>query len=399
MRADTVQEILDLIDDEFARDAVPPGFPTLPRIPAARYYDEAFFELELEAIRRCWVSVGTVHDVPQVGSYKVVDRFGGAAVLLVHGDDGRVRAFYNSCQHRGAPVVRDACGQAARLRCQMHAWTYALDGSLVHVPGRRDFDESLDLADHRLTSIRCEVWRGFVFVNLAPDAPTLTEWLGPIARDMTWADGLRTVASSSMELACNWKIGIESNIEVYHVTTVHPATVARSLDYRGTTHELYATGHSRMVVPNLHYDAAAARAAVDGADDPVQALMAHANVSYLLFPFHLTPSGGGGITLQTFWPLAAERCLLEWSTMMPDWGDGEPPELGASRLTYFDKVMDEDTASMEPVQRALRSGAFPGMLTSYHERRIYHHEASIDRLIGPERVPEHLRIPQLLDVV
>jgi hypothetical protein len=126
--------------------------------------------------------------------------------------------------------------------------------------------------------------------------------------------------------------------------------------------------------------------------------MSNSNVSYLLFPFHLTPSGGVGITLQTFWPLAVDRTLLEWSTLMPDWGDGEPPQMGNERNLYFDTVMAEDTASMEPVQRSLRSAAFPGMLTSYHERRIYHHEASIDRLIGVERVPEELRIPQLLTV-
>ena len=391
----TVAQILDQIDGEFARNDVPAGFPVLPRIPAARYYDEDFFNLEIEALRRCWVSVGTVHDVPDAGSYKVVDRFGGASVIVVRGNDDQIRAFYNSCQHRGAPVVRDGSGKVAKLRCQMHSWTYGLDGTIFNVPGRRDFGESLDLRDCRLRPVRCELWRGFIFINFDPDAVALVEWLGPIGRDMTWADGLRTVTTSTVELACNWKVALESNIEVYHITTLHPTTVATSLDYRGTTHELYATGHSRMVVPRLHYDSHVARA--DVAVDAQRGLLAHANVSYLLFPFHLTPSGPVGITLQTFWPLTAERTLLEWSTMLPDWGNDEPPELGADRNAYFDKVMEEDCATMEPVQRALRSAGFPGMLTSYHERRIYHHEASIDRLIGPDRVPEHLRIPQVLE--
>jgi phenylpropionate dioxygenase-like ring-hydroxylating dioxygenase large terminal subunit len=398
VRPDTVQRILDEIDAEFVRPGVPAGFPDLPRIPAARYLDEDFFALEVDALRRCWVCVGSVFDLSSAGDYKVVDRWGGAAVLVVRGDDDVIRAFYNTCQHRGAPVVRDECGRAAKLRCQFHSWTYALDGSLASVPGRRDFPDSFSFADNGLRPVRCEVWRGFVFVNLDPGAPSLAEWLGPIAGDATWLDGLRTVATSSMELACNWKIGIESNIEVYHITTVHPTTVARSLDYRGTTHELYGQGHSRMVVPNLHYDTSASRSDAAADPDPVRALMRHANVSYLLFPFHLMPSGGGGITLQTFWPLTVDRTLMEWSTMVPDWGDGDAPELGAQRNLYYDKVMAEDTKNMEPVQASLRSPSFDGILTSYHERRIYHHEASIDRLIGLDRVPEHLRVPQLLPV-
>jgi hypothetical protein len=94
---------------------------------------------------------------------------------------------------------------------------------------------------------------------------------------------------------------------------------------------------------------------------------------HLIAPLPTDPDRRGtvGITLMTFWPLAVGRTLLEWSSMMPDWGDDDPPELGTARLKYFDEVMGEDTASMAPVQRALRSGAFPGMLTSYNERRIY----------------------------
>ena len=156
-----------------------------------------------------------------------------------------------------------------------------------------------------------------------------------------------------------------------------------------------------MIVPQKNYDSATTRAAA--AQDPLDALLAHSNVSYLLFPFHLTPSGAKwgdkyGITLQTFWPIDVDRTRLEWFTMVPDWGDGEPPAEGAVRNAYFDQVMEEDMASVEPIQLSLQAGAFDGPLTSYHERRIYHHEASVDRLIGVDRVPEHLRVAQVLPV-
>jgi phenylpropionate dioxygenase-like ring-hydroxylating dioxygenase large terminal subunit len=396
MKRETVFEILDQVDYEFARSEPPDDFPDVPRIPAARYFDPDFFELEMDAIRRCWVIVGTVHEWPDNGSYQVIDRWGTASVIVVRGDDGELRAFYNTCQHRGAPITRDTCGRVNKLRCQWHSWQYALDGTLVNIPGRRDFRNDLDEDAVRLNGVRCEVWRGFVFVNLDPDAPDLVEWLGPVADQASWFDGLRTAARSEMVLDCNWKICIEANIEVYHVTTVHPTTVARGLDYRGSAHELYDTGHSRMVVPKLGYDATETRQAAEHGD-AFDALKNNSNVSFLLFPFHLTPSGAAGMTLQTFWPLGVDKTLLEWWTMIPDWGEGDPPEWTQGRNDYFDKVMAEDTESNEPVQRSLQAGAFPGILTSYHERRIYHHEAAVDRLIGIDDVPEELRVPQLLD--
>src|SRR5262249_6669088 len=152
----------------------------------------SFFELEMDAIRRCWVIVGTEHEWPEPGSFSVVDRWGTASVLVVRGDDGELRAFYNTCQHRGAPVTRESCGQASKLRCQWHSWQYDLDGQLVNIPGRRDFRDDLDISTMKLKGLGCQVWRGFVFVNLDPDAPDLLDWLGPVADQATWFDGLRT---------------------------------------------------------------------------------------------------------------------------------------------------------------------------------------------------------------
>jgi phenylpropionate dioxygenase-like ring-hydroxylating dioxygenase large terminal subunit len=388
MKPQVVQEILNEIDYEFARKAPPEWFPDLPRIPADRYLDEDFFQLELAAMRRCWVIVGTVHEFPETGSYKVVDRWNGA--------------FYNVCQHRGGPVASGECGVEQRLQCAIHSWTYSLDGKLVGVPGRRDFHESLDRDKVALRPVRCETWRGFVFINLDADAPSLLDWLGPIADEATWFDGLRSAGTGSLELNCNWKVAIEANIEVYHVTTVHPDTVALALDYRGTSEELYHAGHSRMVVPANDYDGKRVHAEADSASHPLSALMDNTNVSYLLFPNHLTPGGTAGrggkpsITLQTFWPISVDRTLSEWHVMVPDWGEGPAPAAFAKATAGYNVIMEEDTRYLEEVQKAMQSRTLDGFLTSYHERRIYHHEASIDRFIGIENVPEHLRVPQLL---
>ena len=400
MKRIVVEQILDQIEYEFGRNEPPKDFPDLPRIPPARYFDEDFFALEQAAMRKCWLIVGTVHEWAESGSFKVVDRWNSASVIVVKSEDGTLRAFYNTCQHRGAPITNSECGRVNKLRCQWHSWQYALDGSLLNVPGRRDFHNDLDYRDVSLNQVRCQVWRDLVFVNLDPDAPDLIEWLGPVDEQAVWLDGKRVVASGSKVLDCNWKICFEANIEVYHITTVHPTTVARTLDYRGTAFELYESGHSRMVTPNFGYDAAAVRASAENGD-AFATLEQNANLSMLIFPYHLTPSSTLGMTLLSYWPLAVDKTLVEWQVMMPDWGEGDPPQdlvmNAQKRVEYWNQVMDEDTEVNVPIQRSLQAGAFPGILASYHERRVYHLESSVDRLIGIEKVPEHLRVPQVLD--
>ena len=84
--------------------------------------------------------------------------------------------------------------------------------------------------------------------------------------------------------------------------------------------------------------------------------------------------------------------------MVPDWGEGPPPKKSRALVDGFARIMYEDTGYLEHVQKAIESAAINGLLTSYHERRVYHHEASIDRLIGVEHVPEHLRVQQILPI-
>ena len=404
MRRETVENLLAQIDYEFARSEPPPTFPNLPRIPARRYLDEALFQEELKLFRNSWLFAGTVHEFPEVGSYKVMDKWHGASVVLVKGQDLRIRGFWNVCQHRGGPVVQGERGtlSSPNMRCVIHSWVYDLEGHLKGVPGRRDFHNDFDTGAQKLRGVQCEIWQGFVFINLDVTAPDLKTWLGPIYDEVTWFEGLRVADRGSKILECNWKVAIEANIEVYHVTTVHPQTVSLSLDYRGSAHQLLANGHSRMVVPNRGYDAARAARDVSEADIPVHGLMKHANVSYLLFPNHLTPGqnrnadGVPTITLQQFWPMSIDRTLSEWYILLPDWGDRELTAADTRGVDYYGVIMDEDTAMLDQIQKAMQSQVLDGFLTSYHERRIYHHEASVDKLIGEDRIPDHMRVPQIL---
>ena len=99
-----------------------------------------------------------------------------------------------------------------------------------------------------------------------------------------------------------------------------------------------------------------------------------------------------------FWPLAIDRTRLDIVWFAADWGDGEMPgsDVWQLRLDRFDSLMEEDYANLEPIQRSMESAAHGGQVVNYQERRIWHVHAWIDKMIGAERIPEPLRVPDLL---
>ncbi len=113
---------------ENERTEPPEDAVEIPLIPVSRYTDPAFYALEQEHIwKRTWLFAGHESEWAEPGSYQVFDRT-GAPIVIVRGQDGELRAFYNACRHRGAPVIRDECGTARRLTCQYHSWSYDTRG-------------------------------------------------------------------------------------------------------------------------------------------------------------------------------------------------------------------------------------------------------------------------------
>lgn len=386
---------------EVARTEPPDGFPKLPGIPLGRYTDPAFYALEREHLwRRTWLYALHTSELPERGSYKLCD-IAGAPIVVVRGDDDVIRAFYNACRHRGAPVVRGACGSARMLVCQYHSWGYDLCGSLVRVPDERDF-VGLQRDELGLPSVRCERWGGWVFVNLDPDAVSLAEWLGPVPGilDELTAAPFRMIDTKSVSIGCNWKILAEGFLEVYHARTIHTNTVAKALDGRGAVMSLFPNGHQSMYTP-LNPDA------MKGRDDGRDALAAFegatelfyvTNPAHGIFPHVITPLDARGFPFLVFWPEAIDRTRLDIVWFAPDWGDGPMPnaDLWERRLAGFDVVMDEDYSNLEPIQRSMEHAAHGRQVLNYQERRIWHVHAWIDKVIGPERIAESLRVPDLL---
>jgi phenylpropionate dioxygenase-like ring-hydroxylating dioxygenase large terminal subunit len=395
---------------EFARTGPPEGFPAFHDIPGERYTSDEFWKLEQRYLwSKVWVMAGRTDEVPNVGDYKKFDDL-GVPMIIVRGRDQTLRAYYNTCQHRGAPVVRDESGSARQLRCQYHSWTYDIDtGTLISVPDERDF-VGLDKAERCLPTIRCEVWDGWVFVNQDPNARPLLEYLDPIPSQLQEMCGgeLTTISRRSEVVECNWKVMAEGFLEVYHFRHIHSRNGDTLLDNRGATMGLLAGGHSRMVTP-FSSSAVAALGMTDWSDwidrkipdfidiPSVNAMIRSTSSAYSIFPNLITPLASYGFPFLLFWPLAKNKTRLDWIHYGPkDWdGDDLPPQW-QRRMETFDLIMEEDTRNLAPMQRSLESPALRGIPINYQERRIWHFNEEIDRTIGTERIPEHMRVRQLL---
>lgn len=400
---------------EFARVAPPAGFPAFHDIPTARHTSTEFHDLEQRHLwPNTWVIAARAEDVPAPGDYVTFDNL-GVPLLIVRGTDGEIRCFYNTCQHRGAPVVRDTQGSARRLRCQYHSWTYEIDGgTLVSVPDERDFVD-LDWEQRCLPQASCDTAAGFVFVNRNPDATPLRDWLGPAWEMLEPFQGerLREVYRESHIVPCNWKVTAEAFLEVYHFRHIHSHDGVSVLDNRGAAMGLYPNGHSRMVTPfsrqsiervgmaawdDWHHLDQTPYPTIDG----VPAMVDCTSSAVSLFPNAIIPLGRIGFPINLFWPIDKDTTRLEWIyyALPPDGEDHfdpeQLPEHWQHRRNVYNQIMAEDERNMAPMQRSMESPALRGIPINYQERRIWHLHEEIDRVIGVERIPEELRMQQLL---
>jgi phenylpropionate dioxygenase-like ring-hydroxylating dioxygenase large terminal subunit len=397
MDQQATQRIKDSIAFERDRKAPPEDFPALPDIPVGRYTDPEFWALEVAGLwQRSWLYAAHDDELPNPGDYYLWER-GSAPIFLIRGNDGEVRAFYNTCRHRGAPIVEHKSGNSPGLMCKYHGWTYNLQGDLINLRDRRDFVD-LDMSCRGLYPVRCERFGRWLFVNEDPDAEPLLESLGPIVDEFAQMqpENLRFVERHGFEIRCNVKVMMDAFLEVYHLKSIHQNTVDRFLDHRGSLMTLWKNGHSRMITPWRREGWVDPGTIGMKEIDTVTEIPRSNNCSYNLYPNLVTPIDVTGVPILTFWPVDIETMYVECAWFTPDL-NGEPlPELWKQRIANFDAILAEDTQFAPRIQKSMRSKAFKGMPLNYQERRIYHWHEELDRRIGADRIPEHLRVPPRL---
>jgi Rieske 2Fe-2S family protein len=212
-----------------------------PSLPSSWYRSAEVFRAEKERIFcREWIAVCRDEELPNSGDHLVLDVL-GESILLVRNREGRLRAFYNVCRHRGSRLCRtaaqrDALGVALPggitpnrlIVCPYHQWSYDFNGALVAAPHLNAAD-GFNKQDYHLYPVGVDTWGGFVFLNLTPaEAKPLAEQLNGIPGRLQRypLGGLRVGATIVYEVEANWKIICENYNECYHCGGVHPELCA-----------------------------------------------------------------------------------------------------------------------------------------------------------------------------
>jgi len=393
-----LENIRERCEKEATRTVPPNNFPHLPRIPAGRYISEEFEALENKYLwRRNWLCAGRESDLPEQGSYRLFRKL-GPTIVLVRGKDNCIRAFYNTCRHRGAPIVRDESGRTNLLRCQFHSWSYSLDGKLIGVPDEGDFT-CFDRNENSLISVRCEVWDGWIFINLDNNALALHKELGTLPQQLEslGMSDLRVIDKRSYIVQCNWKTTVDAFLEVYHLKTIHPETANAALDHKLSTIELLQGGHAWNAVGRREALSNTIGDKTGKPDIPSLAeVFRQYGFTYSLFPNIVAPIDPVGFPWLVIWPQGIKQCEIEVYFIGPDWGGGPQPTFYEQYFAFFEKLVGEDIKNLAPIQESLESGAYTGSLVNYQERRIYWFNEEIDRRIGVERIPSGMRVSQVL---
>lgn len=416
-------------------------------VPYARYTDRAFFDAEIDKMwSKTWQWVCREEHVPTPGDYYVYD-VGPYSLIVARADDMSIKAYFNACLHRGTKLKPSFSeGWSPKLACPFHGWTWNLDGRLIDLPCKWDF-QHVDEAAFRLPEAKVGTWAGFVFINMDPEAEPLETYLAPLPEHAAHADLADRYVSLHVqkELPCNWKVASEAFLESYHTHVTHP----QLQDGTGDTNTQYDTftrhvnrlfslagvaspysgpdvaqktildtmvlgdreaigdaltvaegGSARTVMANFFK--AAIKANGKDLDDRSTSEIID-TVGYFVFPnghFFLAPSFP---IIYRFRPLGTDhtKALFDLLLLSPIPPGGRPAPQEAVRIGIEDsyttvpgvdrslgEIYDQDTGNMGWMQEGMGTSVKrAATLANYQESRIRHIHQTLDTYLGLSGTP------------
>jgi glycine betaine catabolism A len=333
-----------------------------------------------------WICVAHAARLPNPGDQLAADTGNGGA-LLVRGDDGVVRAFANTCRHRGHELL--PCGSAATAKaiiCPYHSWAYTLSGQLRGAPGYRD----LAPRDWSLAELPAAEWHGLIFVDASGGAagPLPLTGLDPLVAPYE-PERLVIAATHRYEAAANWKILTENYQECYHCSTIHPELCSVSPPHSG---ENYTTSGS-WIGGWMSLRDGADTMSLDGHSGgvPLRGLSAEGlrTVAYVgIFPNLLLSLHPDYVMTHLLTPEGPDRTVIECSWAFPPEATSAPGFDPSYAVDFWDLTNRQDWGACESVQRGLASPfAAPGPLAP-DEDAVYSFVTTVARGYLGERVTE-----------
>ncbi len=313
------------------------------------YRDPRFLAVEREQIfHRSWQYLCHEERLREPGSYVAAD-IQGQSIVAVRGGDGRLRAFYNVCKHRGHELL-EGDGNVKAITCPYHAWVYNLDGTL-RLARRAEHLENFDPGRICLSAVQVETFCQLVFVNLDGDAAPLAEQSGALREEVTrYAPDIGALTFAhrlTYTVQANWKALVDNFLECCHCPVAHRDFVSLvEMDtYKVTCHGIYS---SHMAKAGRGANTAYGVSDASVTDHAVWFLWP--NTTLMRYP------GRGNFMVWRFIPLGPEETYEVFDFFFES---AEPTESEREAIRYIDEVLQpEDIGLVESVQRGMRTPAF-----------------------------------------
>jgi choline monooxygenase len=322
-------------------------------IPASWYIDKRVYQCELQSVfARSWQMVCRVDQVSKPGQY-VTGEIAGEPIVVVRGDDDRLRAFFNVCRHHAAEIMTEPEGTVKQLRCPYHAWTYSLSGELKGTPdfaGVCDFDRSAN----SLVPLDIGVWEQWVFVRVEGTG-TLESFLGTDLAAQTrplGLAGLHWMERRHYSFECNWKVFVDNYLDGgYHVPHLHKG-LDSVLDYSKYMIE-NGEHFSLQWSPVVSERAEAQTGAVRQGDRALY---------YWIYPNFMINWYSGVMDTNLVIPRGLDKTEVVFDFYFSDVSPAAR-ERNLASIEVGQRIQDEDVAICKSVQRGLGS-------RSYHAGRL-----------------------------
>ncbi len=346
--------------------------------------------------------VGLSGDLPEPGSFITTNDL-GVPVVATRAADGSFHAFVNACRHRGARLIEEERGTARRLVCPFHAWTYDTDGALVGLPKRDHFGD-VDAGCLNLVELPSLEWNGLLYVHPDPDGVIDPSEMFPdeLAAELTeWNYGeLTYLDSDSYDVACNWKLAMDTFGETYHFAALHKDTLynvfhgnVQCYDTFGINHRMILTKRAideMRHLPESEWDITVAGLPVYWLFPNTQ-LMPFDRGAYLVRAFPDPGNPGRHVSRITFY--------LRPGVSVDDYFDdeeaaremsGADDDVELQRLIaagFANIIRDEDYWMSASQQRTAESGLLDHSLFGRNEPALHHYHSTYRSLLGLEPLP------------
>jgi phenylpropionate dioxygenase-like ring-hydroxylating dioxygenase large terminal subunit len=356
----------------FARARLP--FAEAETLPTWCYYSEEFYRLEVERLfMKVWNFIGRADHIPNPGDFYTLE-FVDVPVIVARDRTGELRAYANSCRHRGAKIAEGE-GNGRAFVCPYHGWTYGLDGSLIARPAEESF-AAAERATHGLRALPVVEKYGMI-------------WVGPRPGMMLDIDGL--LAGMGDELAAyglggyhhyetrvlrrdmNWKLAVDTFGETYHLQHLHPETVSPLFHSNLATFKAFGANH-RMVAARRTFDE------LRTLPEEQWDVFDHTVVICVLFPNTVFTFQRDHVETWHIFPGdRVDRCAMYVSFYIPEpaTGDGAKRHWDNNFNLLMATVEMEDFPTCEGMQRGFAAGAQESILFGRNEPALQHYHRSV----------------------